>query len=56
MQICGKIRDKLVVSASSSEDEIKSAALNLEKISAIIGDTPIKKVIVIKNRLVNIVI
>ena len=56
VQICGKIKDKFTVPSDYSEDEIKHAALNLEKIKAIIGDSPVKKIIVIKNRLVNIVI
>ena len=56
VQICGKIKDRMMVSASSTEDEIKQAALALDKIKEIIGDKQIKKVIVIKNRLVNIVV
>ncbi|MBQ2604992.1 MAG: leucine--tRNA ligase [Clostridia bacterium] len=56
VQICGKIKDRMMVSANSTEDEIKQAALALDKIKDIIGDKPVKKVIVIKNRLVNIVV
>ena len=56
VQICGKIRDKLMVSADDTEEAIKAAALELPKVKAAIGDKPIKKVIVIKNRLVNIVV
>ena len=56
VQVCGKIKDKMMVSADSSEDEIKTAALALEKVKSFIGDKPVKKVIVIKNRLVNIVV
>ncbi len=56
VQVCGKIKDKLTVSASASEDEIKEAALALEKVQAAIGGKPVKKVIVIKKRLVNIVV
>lgn len=56
VQICGKIKDRMMVSASSTEDEIKQAALALDKIKDAVGDKPIKKVIVIKNRLVNIVV
>ncbi|MBQ2152046.1 MAG: leucine--tRNA ligase, partial [Clostridia bacterium] len=32
VQICGKIKDRMMVSASSTEDEIKQAALALDKI------------------------
>ena len=56
VQVCGKIKDKMMVSADSSEEEIKSAALGLDKVKAFIGEKPVKKVIVIKNRLVNIVV
>ena len=56
VQICGKIKDRMMVSASSTEDEIKQAALALDKIKDAVGDKPVKKVIVIKNRLVNIVV
>lgn len=55
IQLNGKIRAKINISTSSSEDEIKEAALNNEDIKNSIGDKEIKKVIVIKNRLVNIV-
>ncbi|APF26927.1 leucine--tRNA ligase [Clostridium sporogenes] len=55
IQVNGKIRAKINISTSSSEDEIKEAALNNEDIKNSIGDKEIRKVIVIKNRLVNIV-
>ena len=56
VQVCGKIKDKLKVSSDASEEDIKSAALALEKIKNAINGRPIKNVIVIKNRLVNIVV
>ena len=56
VQVCGKIKDKMMAAADSSEEEIKAAALSLEKVKAFIGDKPVRKVIVIKNRLVNIVV
>ena len=46
----------MMAAADSSEEEIKAAALSLEKVKAFIGDKPVRKVIVIKNRLVNIVV
>ncbi|NFI08892.1 leucine--tRNA ligase [Clostridium botulinum] len=55
VQVNGKIRAKINISTSSSEDEIKESALNNDDIKNSIGDKEIKKVIVIKNRLVNIV-
>jgi len=56
VQVMGKIKDRIVVSADASEEEIKQKALASEKvISAMAGKEP-KKVIVIKSRLVNIVV
>ena len=56
VQVMGKIKDRIVVSADASEEEIKQKALASEKvISAMAGKEP-KKIIVIKSRLVNIVI
>jgi len=55
VQVCGKIKDRLVISADSTEEEIKQKALSLEKVKSAIDGKTIKKVIVIKNRLVNIV-
>ncbi|GAA0064033.1 leucine--tRNA ligase [Clostridium sp. CTA-1] len=55
VQVNGKIRAKINISTSSSEEEIKESALNNEDIKNSICDKEIKKVIVIKNRLVNIV-
>ena len=56
VQVLGKIKDKIVVSADATEAEIEKAALASEKIqAALAGKTP-KKVIVIKSRLVNIVV
>jgi leucyl-tRNA synthetase len=56
VQVLGKIKDKIVVSADATEEQIIEKALASEKvITAMDGKTP-KKVIVIKSRLVNIVI
>jgi leucyl-tRNA synthetase len=56
VQIKGKIKDRIVVSAEADEEEIKQKALASEKvIAALAGKNP-RKIIVIKSRLVNIVI
>jgi leucyl-tRNA synthetase len=56
VQVNGKIRDKIVVAAGTSEEQIKQEALSAEKvITAIAGKEP-RKIIVIKSRLVNIVV
>jgi leucyl-tRNA synthetase len=55
VQVNGKIRDKIVVAADSTEDQIKETALATEKVQQDTQGKTIRKVIVIKNRLVNIV-
>ncbi len=56
VQVKGKIKDRIVVSAEADEEQIKQKALASEKvIAALAGKSP-KKIIVIKSRLVNIVI
>jgi len=56
VQVLGKIKDKIVVSADADEDEIKEKALACEKVASSIAGKEIKKIIIIKSRLVNIVI
>jgi len=55
VQVNDKIRDKITVSADCDEESIKEKALALDKIQEQITGKNIRKVIVIKNRLVNIV-
>jgi leucyl-tRNA synthetase len=56
IQVNGKIKDKIVVSAQADEESIKQKALANEKVVAILAGKQPKKVIVIKSRLVNIVV
>ena len=56
VQVNGKIKDRIVVSAESDEKQIKQKALSSEKVIAAMAGKEAKKVIVIKSRLVNIVI
>lgn len=55
IQISGKIRARMNVPTSYSEDEIKEAAINNETIVSFLEGKNILKVIVVKGRLVNIV-
>lgn len=55
IQVNGKIKSKINVSTSASEEDIKAAALNDSHIKAVTDGKTIRKVIVIKGRLVNIV-
>jgi leucyl-tRNA synthetase len=55
VQVLGKIKDKIMVAADASEEQIQQKALASEKVQAALnGKTP-KKIIVVKSRLVNII-
>jgi leucyl-tRNA synthetase len=56
IQINGKVRDKLSVSPTISDEELKASALASEKVKEIIGDKNILKTIVVPKKLVSIVI
>ncbi|HFQ80206.1 MAG TPA: leucine--tRNA ligase, partial [Desulfobacterales bacterium] len=56
IQVKGKVRSRLQVSMGISDDELREMAVNDEKTKKFIGDNPIKKIIVVKNKLINIVI
>ena len=56
IQVNGKLRGKVLVSASASNDEIQTAALNDTHVKQFIGEQAIKKIIVVPKKLVNIVI
>lgn len=56
VQINGKVKDKIIISASLSDDEIKQAALASAKIAEFIADKTVVKVILVKGKLVNIVV
>jgi leucyl-tRNA synthetase len=56
VQVNGKIKDRIVVSADADEEQIKQKALAGEKVKKALGGKEPRKIIVIKSRLVNIVI
>ncbi|MEW6419417.1 MAG: leucine--tRNA ligase [Nitrospirota bacterium] len=56
VQINGKLRSKIMISPGISDDEIKEIALSDQKIKEIVGTKAIKKVIVVRGKLVNIVV
>ena len=56
VQVNGKIKDRIVVSADADEEQIKRKAFENEKVAAAVAGKEPKKVIVIKSRLVNIVV
>ncbi|MFP3975729.1 MAG: leucine--tRNA ligase [Chloroflexota bacterium] len=55
VQVNGKVRDKLTVPASISEEDAKELALNSEKVQANLDNRRVNKVIYVPGRLVNIV-
>jgi leucyl-tRNA synthetase len=55
IQVNGKVRDRMMVPASYGEDEIKTWALKSERIQKLVGGKAIKRVILVPQKLVNIV-
>jgi leucyl-tRNA synthetase len=55
VQVNGKLRDKFTVPVDASEDNIKEQALSLEKVAQFTDGKNIRKVIYVKDKLVNIV-
>ncbi len=55
VQVNGKVRAKLDVSASASKDEVEAIALEDERVRKFIDGLTVRKVIVVPNKLVNIV-
>ncbi len=56
VQVNGKVRAEIEVSADASEDEIKQAALAQENVAKFIADAEPKKVIYVTGRLVSVVV
>ena len=55
IQICGKTRGTIKVNVDANEKEIEDIALNADFVKTRIAGKEIKKIIVIKNKIVNIV-
>ena len=56
VQVNGKLRGRFTVATDTSDEVIKERALSDEQVMKFVGDKPIKKVIVVKKKLVNIVV
>lgn len=56
IQVNGKLRSKISVSTSASSEEIQALALADEQTQKFIDGKPLRKVIVVPNKLVNIVV
>jgi len=55
VQVNGKIRDRIVVSADADEEQIKNEALISTKVNTAMGGKHPKKIIVVKPRIVSII-
>jgi leucyl-tRNA synthetase len=55
IQVNGKVRSRIDIPVSFTEDEIKKAALEDERLVQFLAGKEIKKVIIVKNKLVNVV-
>jgi leucyl-tRNA synthetase len=56
VQVNGKLRGKFTIGADAGDDDIKERALEDGNVNKFIQDKPIRKVIVVKKKLVNIVV
>ncbi len=56
IQVNGKLRSKISVSITASKDEVEAMALADEHVKRFIEDKPVRKVIVVPNKLINIVV
>ena len=56
VQVNGKVRSRITVDADLPEDEIKQTALNDEKVKKFIQNKPIRKIIYVPKKLLNIVV
>jgi leucyl-tRNA synthetase len=56
IQVNGKVRSRIEVPAHLDQKEIEAVALKDKRIQRFIGERPIKRVIVVPNKLVNVVV
>jgi len=56
IQVNGKVRDRMMISADSSREEMEEQALQQDKIQEYIDGREVKKVIVVPEKLVNVVV
>jgi leucyl-tRNA synthetase len=56
VQVNGKLRSKFQIDADADDDTLKEMALSDERVLKFIDGKPIKKMIVVKEKLVNIVV
>jgi leucyl-tRNA synthetase len=55
LQVNGKVRDRIVVALDATEEQLRTAALTNPRVREFIEGKPVRKVIVIPHKLVNVV-
>jgi leucyl-tRNA synthetase len=56
VQINGKVRDRILAKKSASDSELELAALTTPKVQEAVAGKPVRKTIIVRNKLVNIVL
>lgn len=56
VQVNGKVKERVIVAKGSSRDEIEKLVLEDEKVQAVVEGKTVRKVIVVPERLINIVV
>ncbi len=56
VQVNGKLRGRVTVAAEAGDEAVKALALADERVRKFVADKPIKKVVVVRGKLVNIVV
>ena len=56
IQINGKVRDRINISTDTSEDIIKQKSLESPNVIKWINDKAIRKIIIVKGKIINIVV
>ena len=56
VQVNGKLRGRITVAATAGEEAIKEAALTDPHVRQFVGDKPVRKVVYVKGKLINIVV
>jgi leucyl-tRNA synthetase len=56
VQIDGRVRHRIHTAASSTEGEIKAAALSNERVQSLLRGEKVKRIVLVPNKLINIVL
>ena len=56
VQVNGKRRDEIRIAKGAAKDDVEAAALGIESIQRAIGDKEVRKIIVVPDRIVNVVV